>query len=155
RDDGTAGNISVGENIRIELFPHMPALEIAYRAFKSAVASRPEGKVGEMHLPNLEDYTEEQVFFLTYCHGMGAPTGDRRAARRCNVPLRNFRPFAKAFGCPARFAHESRGKSAPSSTPSRNEPERAWPVCACARGERGAYDRILGGSDGLLFFSIF
>ncbi|XP_037515100.1 membrane metallo-endopeptidase-like 1 [Rhipicephalus sanguineus] len=101
-DDGTAGNTSAGEggDLRLQLFPHMPALETAYRAFKRAVASGLESKVGVMHLPNLEDYTDEQVFFLTYCHALGAPAGERRAQRLCNVPLSNFRAFAEAFGCP-------------------------------------------------------
>ncbi|XP_054923099.1 endothelin-converting enzyme 1-like [Dermacentor andersoni] len=100
--DTVADTASAGEggDGRLQLMPHMPALETAYRAYKRAAAADLVTNVDVMHLPNLEDYTDDQVFFLTYCHVLGAPKGDRDAQRLCNVPLRNFRSFAKAFRCP-------------------------------------------------------
>ncbi|XP_049520671.1 endothelin-converting enzyme 1-like [Dermacentor silvarum] len=89
-----------GGDRRLQLLPHMPALETAYRAYKRAVATDLETNVDVLHLPNLEEYTDDQLFFLTYCHVLGAPKGDRNAQRLCNVPLRNFGSFAKAFRCP-------------------------------------------------------
>ncbi|KAH6934409.1 hypothetical protein HPB50_024169 [Hyalomma asiaticum] len=100
-DDRGVGNTSAGEDVdhRLGLFPHVPALETAYRAYKRAVAADVINRVDVLQLPYLEDYTDDQVFFLTYCHALGAPAGDRYARKLCNVPLRNFRPFAEAFRC--------------------------------------------------------
>lgn len=73
-----------------DIFPELPALELAYRAYISVVET--EG-------PKLfSSRTEAQVFFITACLGMckhhrgGSDT-------RCNKAVMAFRPFAKAFQC--------------------------------------------------------
>ncbi|XP_037558041.1 neprilysin-1-like, partial [Dermacentor silvarum] len=75
----------------IQLFPSVPGLEIAYHAFEG------DAKY-DQRLPGLEKYTHDQLFFINYCYvqcaGSRANYGDS-----CNVPLRNFAPFGKAFKC--------------------------------------------------------
>ncbi|KAH6929351.1 hypothetical protein HPB50_026833 [Hyalomma asiaticum] len=73
----------------VQLFPSVPGLEIAFNAFRNPRDQR---------LPGLEKYTHDQLFFINYCYVQCA---DSRATygAGCNVPLRNFEPFAKAFKC--------------------------------------------------------
>ncbi|XP_075540023.1 endothelin-converting enzyme 2-like [Dermacentor variabilis] len=81
------------------LFPHVPAVETAYRAYKHASE---KNKTAEgLQLALLGQLSGDQVFFLTYCHVLCAAqeaAGD--AAHACNVPLANFAAFANAFHCP-------------------------------------------------------
>ncbi|XP_065287723.1 endothelin-converting enzyme 1-like isoform X2 [Dermacentor albipictus] len=81
------------------LFPHLPAVETAFRAYKHA---REKKKTSDgLQLALLGQMSGDQVFFLTYCHVLCATeegTGD--AEKACNVPLANFAAFANAFHCP-------------------------------------------------------
>ncbi|KAK8763445.1 hypothetical protein V5799_033950 [Amblyomma americanum] len=95
------GSSSAGDTAhRVELFPHVPALEALYRAYKHATTSNEGFSVDVMHLPNLEDYTADQVFFLTFCHTVCTHKEDPEAVKLCNLPLKNLRSFADAFHCP-------------------------------------------------------
>nr|XP_037274647.1 neprilysin-1-like [Rhipicephalus microplus] len=76
------------------IFPEVPAIEVAYEAFKQHQ---------EEHDPQLsEELTEEKVFFITACLSSCAKTPtDNLYGGDCNKAMMNFAPFAEAFGCPA------------------------------------------------------
>ncbi|XP_037564870.2 endothelin-converting enzyme 2 [Dermacentor silvarum] len=81
------------------LFPHVPAVETAFRAYKQAWGKNktPDG----LQLAFLGRLSGDQVFFLTYCHVLCATDeAAGNAADACNVPLANFPAFANAFHCP-------------------------------------------------------
>ncbi|KAH7971100.1 hypothetical protein HPB49_018706 [Dermacentor silvarum] len=79
------------------LYPALPALEIAHDAYK-----RFRDVTQDVPLRGLEEYSAEQVFFLTACHVTcwTASTGHRMSPE-CTDAMSNFAPFAEAFGCPA------------------------------------------------------
>ncbi|KAL1429870.1 hypothetical protein MTO96_015377 [Rhipicephalus appendiculatus] len=77
------------------VFPEIPALEITYSAFSEALAN------ASQRLEVREDLPEEKIIFMTLCYTscmqvnvFNAPIAD------CNVAVKNFAPFAKAFNCP-------------------------------------------------------
>ncbi|XP_050043600.2 neprilysin-1-like [Dermacentor andersoni] len=78
-----------------DLFPEVPALEVAHSALLSALAV-------ERFVRTTADLSEEQAFFIAVCHGMCHParlvTGVV-AGSDCNKAMRNFPAFAAAFGC--------------------------------------------------------
>ncbi|KAH6933421.1 hypothetical protein HPB50_014799 [Hyalomma asiaticum] len=80
------------------MFPHVPALEVAFRAYKHASGSN---KTADgLQLAFLGQLPGDQVFFLTYCRVLCATEEqDGGAAQACNVPLANLRAFASAFHC--------------------------------------------------------
>ncbi|KAH8040594.1 hypothetical protein HPB51_011422 [Rhipicephalus microplus] len=83
------------------MFPHVPALETVFRAYKSA--SRKNKTADGLQLAFLGHLLGDQVFFLTYCHVLCAAADEeeaRDAAQACNVPLANLPAFADAFRCP-------------------------------------------------------
>ncbi|XP_037509540.2 endothelin-converting enzyme 2 [Rhipicephalus sanguineus] len=76
------------------VFPEVPALQISYAAYKTALGDR-EGNLRVAH-----QYTEDQMFFLTVCYLMCSlpgkvepPMGD------CNKAVSSFPAFGAAFGC--------------------------------------------------------
>ncbi|KAL1430483.1 hypothetical protein MTO96_014926 [Rhipicephalus appendiculatus] len=73
------------------LFPDIPALEVAYAALEWALALDPH--------PTrvLEQYTEQQLFFITLCYIMCGAV--QPGPRDCNKALRHFPPFAQHFNC--------------------------------------------------------
>ncbi|XP_077484538.1 endothelin-converting enzyme 1-like [Amblyomma americanum] len=85
----------------MDVFPAIPALEASFTAYKMAVAELGalEGSVLTLRLSELERYSEEQVFFITYCFALCSRKG---AATRheCNVPVRHNNYFSEAFDCP-------------------------------------------------------
>ncbi|KAK8772264.1 hypothetical protein V5799_024492 [Amblyomma americanum] len=89
-DVTSSGNVTA-------LFPLLPALKIAHAAY---LRFRREDR--DLRLPGLEEYSAEQVFFLSACHVTCWERGDQhRLSPECTEALRNFEPFAKAFSCPA------------------------------------------------------
>ncbi|KAH7955350.1 hypothetical protein HPB52_000468 [Rhipicephalus sanguineus] len=83
----------------LSMFPHVPALETAFRAYKSA--SEKNRTAEGLQLAFLGQLPGDQVFFLTYCHVLCAAEEEGRdAAQACNVPLANLPEFANAFRCP-------------------------------------------------------
>ncbi|KAL3186494.1 hypothetical protein MRX96_027532 [Rhipicephalus microplus] len=79
------------------LYPLLPALEIAYDAYK-----RFRNAEQDLPLRGLEDYSAEQVFFLTACHATCWENSSKhRVSPECSDAVRNFAPFAEAFKCPA------------------------------------------------------
>ncbi|KAK8781530.1 hypothetical protein V5799_017132 [Amblyomma americanum] len=72
----------------------VPALSATYLAYRKAIKN--EGLVDVFALQGLDTYSDDQVFFMTYCLMTCATdtNGDE-----CNVPLRHLRKFATVFGC--------------------------------------------------------
>ncbi|KAH7937702.1 hypothetical protein HPB49_014834 [Dermacentor silvarum] len=69
-------------------------LRASYDAFREAVKA--ERLVHVFHLEGLEQYSDDQVFFMTYCL-MTCAAGSN--GDECNVPVRQSRKFANAFKC--------------------------------------------------------
>ncbi|XP_075551929.1 endothelin-converting enzyme 2-like [Dermacentor variabilis] len=69
-------------------------LRASYAAYRAAIKA--EGLVEVFRLKGLEKYTDEQVFFITYCH-MTCAEGSN--GDECNVPVRQSRKFAYVFQC--------------------------------------------------------
>ncbi|KAH7948144.1 hypothetical protein HPB52_018770 [Rhipicephalus sanguineus] len=82
----------------VDLFPSLPALEIAFAAYKEAVSEQAIG-AADVKLRALNQYTGDQLFFMTYCHVMCSARGHGNA-EICDTSLRNFRPFAETYRCP-------------------------------------------------------
>ncbi|XP_050025467.1 neprilysin-1-like [Dermacentor andersoni] len=76
------------------LFPLAPALTTSFIAHRRA--SIKDGRHVQHCLHGLDDYTDDQVFFLTYCL-MTCATNS--TGETCNVPLRQMQRFASAFRC--------------------------------------------------------
>ncbi|XP_065296923.1 phosphate-regulating neutral endopeptidase PHEX-like isoform X1 [Dermacentor albipictus] len=99
--DGQAG--SGGDNTqsitgaRASIFPEIPALEVAYAAYRRAVSDR-----GDEALQGIVGgFSGDQVFFMTLCYmtctrpdAVGPHTVD------CNKAVRSSEAFARAFHCP-------------------------------------------------------
>ena len=95
------GKLTAGENIA-----DMGGIKLAYLAMR-------ELRRGSEHEAVAAGFSEAQQFFLSYAQVWCAklrPTWARMAARldphsppqhRVNGPLKNFPPFAQAFGCKA------------------------------------------------------
>ncbi|XP_075553651.1 endothelin-converting enzyme 2-like [Dermacentor variabilis] len=69
-------------------------LRTSYAAFREAVKG--ERTVDVFRLEGLEKYSDDQVFFMTYCL-MTCAVGSN--GDDCNVPVRQSRKFAYAFKC--------------------------------------------------------
>ncbi|KAH6936843.1 hypothetical protein HPB50_023722 [Hyalomma asiaticum] len=78
----------------VDLFPDVPAVEVAFAAFLDGSSSESEG----FRLSHR--FSEPQVFFLTLCH-LTCACGhrDNQYGADCNRVVRNFQPFADAFRC--------------------------------------------------------
>ncbi|KAH8026949.1 hypothetical protein HPB51_000374 [Rhipicephalus microplus] len=75
------------------IFPEIPAIEVAYEAFKL--------HQGDNDTQLSEELTEEKVFFITACLSSCAKTpADNLYGGDCNKAMMNFAPFAQAFSCP-------------------------------------------------------
>ncbi|XP_070391564.1 uncharacterized protein [Dermacentor albipictus] len=90
--DSTA-RVNFERRLRCEgdLFPDVPAVEVAFTAFL-------DGASNGLRLSHR--FSEPQVFFLTLCHltcACGHP--DNLYGADCNRVVRNFQPFADAFRC--------------------------------------------------------
>ncbi|XP_050039032.2 neprilysin-1-like [Dermacentor andersoni] len=75
----------------VDLFPDVPAVEVAFAAFLDGASSG---------LRLSRRFSELQVFFLTLCHltcACGHP--DNLYGADCNRVVKNFQPFADAFRC--------------------------------------------------------
>ncbi|KAH9381763.1 hypothetical protein HPB48_010582 [Haemaphysalis longicornis] len=79
------------------LFPVAPALNVSFKAFRLAVAAFfSDTSYEDTRLPGLEDYSDDQLFFMTYCL-MRCRVGGY--GHECNLPVRHAIGFASAFGC--------------------------------------------------------
>ncbi|KAK8756917.1 hypothetical protein V5799_000385 [Amblyomma americanum] len=76
------------------LFWRALAIDASFEAYRHAV--RMEHKVDVHPLDGLESYTDDQVFFMTYCLMTCAVD---RNGDECNVPLRHLNKFSTTFKC--------------------------------------------------------
>ncbi|KAH6941390.1 hypothetical protein HPB50_017891 [Hyalomma asiaticum] len=86
----------------ISVIPVVPALELSYTAFKAAAEkeSSTAGGVEDLRLRGLDDFVDEQIFFMSYCYALCGKEDDANMRRECNVPLRHSSFFVDAFQCP-------------------------------------------------------
>ncbi|KAH6928666.1 hypothetical protein HPB50_018187 [Hyalomma asiaticum] len=85
---------SGSDNRATPLFLSVLALRTSYDAYRSAIARI---KVVDIYrLKGLEEYTDDQVFFMSYCLMTCAVDSNGDA---CNVPIRQSSKFATAFKC--------------------------------------------------------
>ncbi|XP_075742169.1 endothelin-converting enzyme 2-like, partial [Rhipicephalus microplus] len=90
------GMLCSDRNEKLKAFPFLPALALAYAAYNKTVNG-----TDEIRLKGLEEYSAEQVFFMTACLTMcEQDAAGRRHSPNCNAAVRNFAPFAEAFNCP-------------------------------------------------------
>lgn len=80
------------------VFPQVPALEVTYKAYKEVLARDPSSN-GNLALAPVQEYTGEQIFFLTFCHVQCRLERGTRSSEFCNKAVKNFPPFAEAFLC--------------------------------------------------------
>ncbi|KAH8041929.1 hypothetical protein HPB51_019629 [Rhipicephalus microplus] len=97
-DDGVPGTPPPGSRdpreVRFSaLFPIAPALTTSFIAHRKAIAT--DGYV-QRRLHGLDDFDDDQIFFLSYCLTTCAVNSTGEA---CNVPLRQMDRFASAFQC--------------------------------------------------------
>ncbi|XP_065286535.1 neprilysin-1-like [Dermacentor albipictus] len=78
------------------LFPLAPGLTVSFMAHRAAVAKKV--RYLQHRLRGFEDYTDDQLFFLTYCL-MTCATNS--SGEECNVPVRQTQAFADAYQCPS------------------------------------------------------
>ncbi|XP_075750459.1 neprilysin-1-like [Rhipicephalus microplus] len=76
------------------LFWSALGLRTSYEAYRLAIKARKT--VDIYQLKGLEAYSDDQVFFMSYCLITCAVDGNGDA---CNVPIRQIRSFATAFKC--------------------------------------------------------
>ncbi|XP_077564414.1 endothelin-converting enzyme 1-like [Haemaphysalis longicornis] len=84
----------------VALLPTIPALEVAFAAYKLAVADdiRVRG-AHDLRLRKLESFSDDQIFFMSFCYGLCAKR-EGSNGDECNVPVKHSRAFAEAFQCP-------------------------------------------------------
>ncbi|KAL1438104.1 hypothetical protein MTO96_048197 [Rhipicephalus appendiculatus] len=93
--DSTA-RVNFEKRLRCEedLFPDVPAVEVAFAAFLDGSS----GDSNDLRLSRR--FSEPQVFFLTLCHlACVCSHHDNLYGADCNRVVRNFQPFADAFRC--------------------------------------------------------
>ncbi|XP_065298189.2 neprilysin-like isoform X1 [Dermacentor albipictus] len=78
-------------------YPSLPSLEVTHRSYLDAL--KKTGRSADEKLASLGEFTAEQVFFLTFCHRTCRQFDGVKTSSECNVAVRNFAPFLKAFSC--------------------------------------------------------
>ncbi|XP_075540942.1 neprilysin-11-like isoform X2 [Dermacentor variabilis] len=78
------------------LFPMALGLTVSFMAHRGAMAKK--GRYVQQRLRGFEDYTDDQLFFMTYCL-MTCKTNS--SGEVCNVPMRQTQAFADAYQCPS------------------------------------------------------
>ncbi|KAL3194513.1 hypothetical protein MRX96_016147 [Rhipicephalus microplus] len=117
------GMLCSDRNEKLKAFPFLPALDTGLRGVQQGAClygkhrdvtlrgysghPLPTGDTNtvngtdEIRLKGLEEYSAEQVFFMTACLTMcEQDAAGRSHSPNCNAAVRNFAPFAEAFNCP-------------------------------------------------------
>ncbi|XP_064469298.1 endothelin-converting enzyme 1-like isoform X2 [Ornithodoros turicata] len=81
----------------------VPALEAAFTAFKLSKTLNASETV-KWDNGYMDDYTEDQLFFISFCHAVCAKNPTRAHRELCEAPLRNMQLFAEAFTCSRKSA---------------------------------------------------
>ncbi|XP_054927388.1 neprilysin-1-like [Dermacentor andersoni] len=94
-------DLGEGAPATMGVFPTIPAIEASHAAYKRVLSNlwALRGKRTDLRIPGLERYNDDMVFFLTYCYALCSKKGDPMGKAECNVPLRHFDHFGKAFHC--------------------------------------------------------
>ncbi|KAH7971935.1 hypothetical protein HPB52_003875 [Rhipicephalus sanguineus] len=86
---------SCPRGIRRSTFPALLALDVAYTAYL-----RYRDDASDFPLKGMPDFTAEQVFFATFCHGScWVDDFGNRESHFCKHATDNFNLFMKAFSC--------------------------------------------------------
>ncbi|XP_075548071.1 neprilysin-2-like [Dermacentor variabilis] len=85
----------------VSVIPAIPALELSYAAYKKAVKRETSmtGGVEDLRIRGLENFFDDQIFFMSHCYVLCGKKGDIGRQQECNVPLKHSFHFAEAFGC--------------------------------------------------------
>ncbi|CAN8018728.1 unnamed protein product, partial [Ixodes persulcatus] len=78
-------------------FPTVVALEVSFSALKQAIEDQ-DVPFADFRLRDLKEYTEDQVLFITHCNGLCSLSRED-SENECNLPLKQFPPFAETFKC--------------------------------------------------------
>lgn len=78
-------------------YPSLPSLEVTHRSYLDAL--KKTGRSADEKLASLGEFTAEQVFFLTFCQRTCRQFDGEKTSGECNVAVRNFAPFTRAFSC--------------------------------------------------------
>ncbi|XP_037567890.1 neprilysin [Dermacentor silvarum] len=79
-------------------YPDVAAIEVAYRAYKDSLER--DGLSSDVRVRPFEEFTGEQLFFMSVCRNTCQLQRGTKTSKTCNAALRDFEPFAAAFGCP-------------------------------------------------------
>ncbi|KAK8786459.1 hypothetical protein V5799_023765 [Amblyomma americanum] len=88
-----------GSGGTLEPFEGVAAIEIAYAAFNTARSMSDRARWWKRR--DFLGLSEDQAFFVTFCQAYCAREPSDRQRLSCTLPLKNYRPFAAAFTCPA------------------------------------------------------
>ncbi|KAH8025924.1 hypothetical protein HPB51_014119 [Rhipicephalus microplus] len=80
-----------------DAYPDVAAIEVAYRAYQDALEH--DGMSHDIRIRSLEEFSAEQIFFMTLCYNTCRLERGTKTSKVCNA-LRDFEPFAAAFKCP-------------------------------------------------------
>lgn len=87
-------------------------VKLAYKVWKKHHEIEKKEKEGQIRLTELDEFTDEQLFFISYANNWCQDASPSRlimtyyddphspTVMRINFPLANFREFANAFNCP-------------------------------------------------------
>nr|XP_050039775.1 neprilysin-like [Dermacentor andersoni] len=79
-------------------YPDVAAIEVAHRAYKDSLER--DGLSSDVRVRSFQEFTGEQLFFMSFCHNTCQLERGIKTSETCNVALRDFEPFAAAFKCP-------------------------------------------------------
>ncbi|XP_064479661.1 neprilysin-1-like [Ornithodoros turicata] len=89
-ETGLARDCFEGQGLTFRnMFPFVPALQVAHRIFKN----KQKLHVNDWKLQLLEEYSTDQIFFLTFCNVLC------HFSNACNAAVSNLDEFATAFHC--------------------------------------------------------
>ncbi|XP_077508627.1 endothelin-converting enzyme 1-like [Amblyomma americanum] len=88
-----------GSGGTLEPFEGVAAIEIAYAAFNTARSMSDRARWWKRR--DFLGLSEDQAFFVSFCQAYCAREPSDRQRLSCTLPLKNYRPFAAAFTCPA------------------------------------------------------
>ncbi|KAH9380544.1 hypothetical protein HPB48_008705 [Haemaphysalis longicornis] len=81
------------------LYALLSALETSFDAYRDSLPKKGEKDydADDFRLLGLEEYSDDQVFFMSYCLMTCAVDGN---SDMCNVPMRHSKNFSRVYSCP-------------------------------------------------------
>ncbi|KAH6937220.1 hypothetical protein HPB50_026005 [Hyalomma asiaticum] len=80
-----------------DAYPGVAAIEVAHRAYQDSLER--DGLSQDVRVRSLEEFTGEQLFFMSFCHNTCRLERGTKTSKICNAALRGYKPFADAFRC--------------------------------------------------------